>query len=875
MADNEKLKAANAQLKDAKLDLAAASRNYAAETRLVTSELSQLRSSFTDFSRAQQELNSAIKKLNSPILSSIASFGTNLAVINEQIRLKKQEIDIGQRTLAAKQRELSASEAVTKAAKEAEKLAAAAAAAQFKPAIDNAGAAVRDARREEQANKDLITKLQEEVKVREERLKNARQGLSNNPFLATDEAAFAKIQEELTKEQKKETELAKLTAKRKEEHAEVLKQQTDAYKDATKAVNAATEVEERLRKERDLAAQLQNEKNEELKRLEVQRVQQALNDISETLDVFAKTIRDTQNKLGISSENSLNVVMGNAVSSFKSFFDATTVSTEQIIAQQEAFQEQFGGVLTSDAAKGLAQQAKELGVTGAQLASARRVFMTSTMGDLGQAKTQQEQFLTTFRQQGLTNKDAMNAIAQYSELYARNGSRFADSFARAAVEAKKIGVDLGKIDQVGDNIIGDFEGFLEKTAELGAMGFNLDSSRLGEVAESGDTGALMTELRSQLAATGKDLTNLRRSEQLALSNAFGIPMAELQRLAAPTAGSGEQLTEQEQTNSILTTIAEKLGVIIGIIGGLMGMFANSLVQTGLLSRIAGALSTGGVKDMVGGLGDKVKNFFGKGTGEGIAEGASTAVESVASSADAVPQGLDAAEGVGSKVSGLSSKINATDLIKGAAALVLMAGALYIMGKALQEFKTVSADDLGVAIGAITALTLALFALGALFVGPQSLWIFAGIAALGLMAGVVFLLGKALKSVGDSAEGIAALGTSFDSLSTAMSKFNDIELNKDNVKKIRELAAPNMSKGINNRAQATENMVTAVSTREATPAVAAPPTVDFSKLEAKLDQVVRAISSMEVKLDATKVGEVIVNNEKRVASNGIFSLPRIT
>jgi len=598
--------------------------------------------------------------------------------------------------------------------------------------------------------------------------------------------------------------------------------------------------------------------------------------ISTALTSLLETIRDTQNKLGISSSNAVGVIMGNFQSSIESFFSATTVSSKEIMAAQESFQEQFGGVLTSDAAEELAQQAKELGVTGQQLASARRVFMTQTSGDLSAANAQQDKFLATFRQQGLTNKDAMMAITQYSEIYARNGARFADSFTKAAIASKKIGVDLGKIDQIGDNIIGDFEGFLEKQAELGAMGFNFDSSRLAQVAESGDTGALMTELRSQLAAQGKDLQNLRRSEQLSLSNAFGIPMAELQRLAAEKEGSGEETTLQEKGIGIITWIADKLGVLVGLFSAFTGLAAG--VQTALLSRIAANTSLaaggagGGLKDMARNAASKIPGigkFFGDGAA-GAVTGAQTSVASTA--AAAAPAGAGAASSATSGISKLSDSINPTSLIKGAAALLIMAGALFVMGKALQQFKEVGLEELGVAVGAIALLSVAMFALGALMSGPQAILIALGIGALVLMAGAVYLLGKALQSVGDSSEGIAALGSSFDILTASLSKFNELEVNSDNIKKIKSLAVPSLTESIRGMAESIDTLFgnEVAATTAASPAA---PVIDFSKLEAKLDQVVRAIGSMEVKLDATKVGEVIVTNENRLKNNGIFTSPR--
>lgn len=199
----------------------------------------------------------------------------------------------------------------------------------------------------------------------------------------------------------------------------------------------------------------------------------------------------------------------------------------------QALQNEFG-VMNKSMGEAFAQAAKDYGVSVDQLVKARRAFATIARGDLAQVERIQTRFFDEFKSKGLTPKVALEAINKYADLIARNGMRFADSFARAAADAKKIGVDLGRVDQFGDNIIDNFEGFLESQAELGAMGFGFDTSRLAQVAFTGDTGALQDELRSQLASMGKDINNLNRAERLTLEGATGMDIGQLQRLAGAT-----------------------------------------------------------------------------------------------------------------------------------------------------------------------------------------------------------------------------------------------------------------------------------------------------------------------------------------------------
>lgn len=358
----------------------------------------------------------------------------------------------------------------------------------------------------------------------------------------------------------------------------------------------------------------------------VQKVLQSMHDslkaVVTELDKLVTSIRNVQQSFGLAAGSAAKLQFQTIVESVKTYASAVltlgqraAVSAEEIQKAQSEFQSEFGGILTAGAATDIARQAKEMGVGVGELAKARRVFMTQTMGNANEAKRVQDRFVAEFAKKGLSAKDAMEAIGQNAELLARNGTRFATSFARAAADAKKIGVDLSKVDQIGDNIIGNFEGFLESQAELGAMGFGFDGTRLAELAETGDTGALMNELRSQLASTGKDITKLRRSEQLALSQAFGVPMAELQRLAGKTAGAGEETLSPEELQKDankslgrLVNFAEGIAATLGVVVTILGVIASNTAMAGLKNFLAGKIGipTSLTGPMAGGVGSAIK-----------------------------------------------------------------------------------------------------------------------------------------------------------------------------------------------------------------------------------------------------------------------------
>jgi len=376
---------------------------------------------------------------------------------------------------------------------------------------------------------------------------------AHNDFKAANKQKLTDLHKLGTQRTQAQNDELKTLLKDNETLAETKKKARTAYQKSTDAVDKFTNQIEL--------------KSEEVKNLKFGRMAEGILKVADTFEGLVASVRKTQQQFGISAARATEINFSNLKSSVDSFASALLpggksgpgVTMEQIAQAQQDFQDQFGGLLTSEAATKMAQEAVKMGVTTEQLATARRVFLTQTRGDANKAQEQTDKFVSEFAKKGLSSKVAMQEIAKNSELLAKNGARFSTQMIRALADAKKIGVELSKISQFGDNLINDFEGFLESQAELGAMGFGFDSSRLAEIAETGDDAALFDELRSQLAATGKDITKLRRSERLALENAFGLNISDMLAMSGETVdGGGEDTVDlQKKTNEWLSTAVDR------------------------------------------------------------------------------------------------------------------------------------------------------------------------------------------------------------------------------------------------------------------------------------------------------------------------------
>lgn len=539
-------------------------------------------------------------------------------------------------------------------------------------------------------------------------------------------------------------------------------------------------------------------------------------DLSTRLRNVTNDIREIQQQLGVSAGTAIGVKIGNLYQAFESFFtDGAIVNQKQVQQSRMDFQSEFGGVLTAEAAADIARRSVEEGITSSQQATARRVFMTQTGGNVTQARGRESEFISTFEQSSLTSRDAMEAIGKYSELLARNGVRFSQSFAKAAADAKKIGVDLGKVDQIGDNIIGNFEGFLESQAELGAMGFNFDSFKIAQIAETGDTGMLFNELRSQLQGMGKDINNLRRSEQLSISEAFGISMSELQRLSGQTAGSGEKTLEDIQRDSH-ETLTKIFNGIEAVGTGIMNVFGGLGVTNTLLGIIA--RNTSGI----GNLSSLIKGSPSATTGGAARAATAAGGSSVASVLKGGLKVAGASAGLGGLISGGIDYAQNGDINRAILKGLISAGG-GLMGGLLGSF-----------------------------IGPM------GTVAGGMMGSMAGdMLGDFILS---------------DDM-TAKSGYGD-----------RMLVTPTATVALNNEDNviayaddmvASQAGITKYSKGELAPTPQINNQVDLSKLEAKMDQLVRTMSNMNVYIDSTKVGKILTNNNDVGTKVGIMGIQQTT
>lgn len=370
---------------------------------------------------------------------------------------------------------------------------------------------------------------------------------------------------------------------------------------------------------------------------------------------------------------------------------------------------------------------------------------------------------------GVAPASVMKDIAENTEffaLYSKNGGA---NIAQAAIEARRLGVDLGTAAKISDNLL-DYQTSVQSEMEASVLlGRNLNLTRARELAYAGDSVGAMKE---GLKAAGgiNEFNKMDVYQKRAVAEALGTSVTELQQMSANMEKAATPAGKLEESFNATTAFVREMGAGIagtavkGIGGMLIGMkdfktqIADAKEGFTFLKDAAKGIGSYITTGSTGKLSEALKGRTEKAIGE-IGKGGAIAPPTPGSSDTAT------------KSASSISKIDTKALLRGAAAMLVMAAALYVTAKALQEFNTVDPTSL-LKAGA------ALLGLGAAMIGLN--YALAPLAATGileLVAVSMFALGGALALAGVGAklfgEGFSLVGMTLPTIVEQLSALSQV------------------------------------------------------------------------------------------------------
>ena len=477
--------------------------------------------------------------------------------------------------------------------------------------------------------------------------------------------------------------------------------------------------------------------------------------IATQIGQFTREMRDFANSTGVSLLNSgklvgqakiLNVTMA-----------GMGIAQEDIIASQQAMLNIGMSMndLTMENVKQTTLLAERFGMGADSAAQFRKDLMMMSGGSEKLATNLQSSAIALAKANGLAPGKLLGIMADNAEEFARFGKKGFANVAKAAIAAKKLGVEFSSIVEAGRGLL-DIETSIEKEMEASVLiGRELNLNAAREAALKGDHLELTKQLTKQVGSL-EEFQGMNVVQQQALADAMGMSVGEITNIM----GNQDKLNDlseaglehyketgeiQEQQEGLLARVGmflgenaemsaaivgsmgswkEELKGILGFVGKLGKSAMNKIGFGGQGTDMAGPLTKGGKPDMRFG-----KNKMPK---------APTKLPST--------KGGEGATGMMKSM----SKMKMSDVVKGAAAMVLVAAAVFVFAKAVKEFMGVSWEAVGMAVVSMLALVGAVALLGMIMMsGVGALAIIAGAAAMLIVAAAMLVLAYALKIVSEA------------------------------------------------------------------------------------------------------------------------------
>ena len=476
------------------------------------------------------------------------------------------------------------------------------------------------------------------------------------------------------------------------------------------------------------------------------------------------------------------------------------VTAEEAFQASAAIAEQFGDTtrITKETTKNVLTMSKALGLSADESAA----LLKSSMDMLGASEDTATAFIagTTqlAKQAKVAPKAVLQDIAQNSEAVAKFSKAGGENIAEAAVQAKKLGTNMAAVAGMAEKLL-DFESSIE--GQMNAMvltGRSINLDRARALAIEGDLVGMHREMLRQVG-TEAEFNEMNIIERKALADAIGIGVAELGQMVSrasdlekvssgamePFAAimAGNKLSDVLDAKGLagpLANITRSFKSIVIVLGNLLIPLITTLavllwpVYT-LINLIADSMQNEWVKGltMIIGLSLTLALIWKTQILQNITGALISPFKTAGGLLSGLMQKMKGFGGLTSKI-GTSNKggimeslmgksMTPQKMLAGGAAMVMVAGAVWILAKAMQQFSTgVSWEGVAKGVISLGVLTAAIIGLGILMSsGVGTVAILAGAAAMVIMAGGMWILGKAMQEISKAGD----VATPFETLAS--------------------------------------------------------------------------------------------------------------
>ena len=269
-----------------------------------------------------------------------------------------------------------------------------------------------------------------------------------------------------------------------------------------------------------------------------------------------KMNRKLANDLGITTSEAAKFQLELKASEFA--FNRMGLDGSQLKGTMKSIGQEFGSLenMTVANARNIERFAQNSSVAGSEVVKLNKVFMDLDGLSFDAATNVSRVAADLAKAAGVSTAKVIGDMSSAAADFARFSMDGAEGMARAAVEAAKVGTNLGQILAAADNLL-SFESSI--TAQFKAQvltGKQINTERARQLALDGDIAGLTSEIQSIVGGVG-DIQAMNVLQRRSVADAIGISVGDLLKISRGEAVESQKTVQdyQKETNAILSDIA--------------------------------------------------------------------------------------------------------------------------------------------------------------------------------------------------------------------------------------------------------------------------------------------------------------------------------
>jgi hypothetical protein len=256
---------------------------------------------------------------------------------------------------------------------------------------------------------------------------------------------------------------------------------------------------------------------------------------------------------------------------------------------------------------------------------------------------------------GVAPGNVMKDIAENTEFFASYSKDGGKNIAEAAIQARRLGVDLGTVADISDSLI-DYQSSVQKEMEASViLGRNINLNEARSLAMQGKNAEAMQSALE--AAGGIDKFNkMEVYERRAVADALGVGVDKLQQMSANMERAATPAGKLEAKFESASAVLTEMGTTVG--GTILKGFGSVLMFTGQWSRLLTDTMNGplgGIFSKIGQIGKAMLMLPAKGLNKITGGALGRGFDKVKGFAGKFLGGGDATESISSKAGGKEAK----------------------------------------------------------------------------------------------------------------------------------------------------------------------------------------------------------------------------